>query len=97
MTASTTVYSCTPQYFGDGTVDLDNDSIMVMLVTSNYAFSQTSHSVLADVSAFEIANGNGYVTGGTTCAATVTRVGALTTFGLADAVWIATAGNIPSL
>ena len=96
MTASTTVYSCAPQFFGDGTMDWNSDQINVMLVQSTYVFNQTSHAQLSDVSAFEVANGNGYVTGGTTCAGTVSRAGALSTFGLADAVWIATGGSIPT-
>lgn len=96
MTASTTIYSCAAQFFGNGTADWDTDQIQVALVTSNYSFNQTSHTQWADVSAFEVPAGFGYSSGGTTCAATVTRVGPLTTFGLADASWIATGGNIPS-
>jgi hypothetical protein len=69
---------------------------MMLLVTSNYSFNQTTHTQLSDVSAFEIAAGNGYSAGGITCVGTVTRVGALTTFGLTDAVWVATGGNIPN-
>lgn len=98
MTASTTIYSVLPQYFGNGTVDWDgpSDTLMMALVSSSYVPSQTSHAQWADVSANEIANGNGYVTGGTSCAGTVTRSGATTTFNLADAVWIASGGNIPA-
>jgi hypothetical protein len=96
MTASTTIYSCAPQYFGNGTLDWDTDTLKMMLVSSSYTPSQTGHVALADVSAFEIANGNGYVTGGTTCAATVVRVGGTTTFNLADAVWVASGGPIPA-
>jgi hypothetical protein len=42
--------------------NLGTDTIMVALV-SGYTFSQ-SHQVWADVSSSEIANGNGYTTGG---------------------------------
>jgi hypothetical protein len=96
MTASTTVYSCAPQFFGNGTLDWDSDPINVLLLSSSYTFNQTSHAQLSDVSGSEIANGNGYLTGGTTCAATVTRAGGITTFTLADAVWVATGGSIPN-
>lgn len=94
MTASTTIYSCLPQYFGAGTVDWDTDTLKMSLVTSNYSFNQTSHTQYSDVSAFEISTTGGYVTGGTTCVGTVTRAGAITTFDIDDAVWIATGGNI---
>ena len=42
--------------------DLVNDDIYVMLV-NNYVFNQ-AHQVYADVSSAEVANGNGYTTGG---------------------------------
>lgn len=94
MTASTTIYSCAAQFFGDGTVDFNSDQIMAALVSSNYTFNQTSHTQFSDASPFEIAAVNGYSAGGTTCVGTVTRTGATTVFGLTDAVWIASGGNI---
>lgn len=96
MTASTTIYSCAAQFFGNGTADWDSDPIMVALLASSYTFSQTTHTQFADVSSTEIPAGFGYAAGGTSCVATVTRVGAVTTFNLADAVFIATGGNLPS-
>lgn len=76
--------------------DGPSDTLMMALVSSTYVPNQTSHVQWADVSANEIANGNGYITGGTTVVGSVTRSGALTTFGLTDAVWIASGGNIPN-
>lgn len=96
MTASTTLYSQIATDFGMATVDWVADSLQMALVSSTYVPSQTSHTVWADVSANEIAAGNGYTAGGTTVVGTVTRVGATTTFGLTDAVWIASGGNIPN-
>ncbi len=96
MTASTTIYSCTAEHFGKGTLDWDTDQLMMMLVSSSYTFSQTSHSMVSTAAAFEIAAGFGYTAGGTTCAATVVRVGGTTTYNLADGVWVASGGPIPA-
>lgn len=59
-----TLYDAFKQYVGDGTIDLDTDTIKVALVSSAYTPS-SAHSVLADITN-EVANGNGYTTGGVT-------------------------------
>lgn len=48
-----------------GGIDLDTDTIKVALLTSAYTPSKL-HSTYADVSGSEVANGNGYATGGAT-------------------------------
>ena len=47
---------------GDGTHDMDDDTFYIALYTSSYTPDATD-AVLADLSA-EVANGNGYTTGG---------------------------------
>lgn len=62
-----TLYEAFKQYIGDGTIDMDTDTIKVLLVTSSYTPS-AAHQVLADITN-EVANGNGYTTGGVTLSA----------------------------
>ena len=59
-----TLYNAFKQYIGDGTIDLDTDTFKVQLQTSTYTPALT-HTVLADLTN-EVANGNGYTTGGFT-------------------------------
>lgn len=51
----------------DGSIDLDTDTIKVALVTSSYTPDQDAHEDYADITN-EVANGNGYTTGGETLA-----------------------------
>lgn len=53
------------EYLGDGTFDLNTDTIKVQLHTSAFAPNVSTMTVLADVTN-EVANGNGYATGGVT-------------------------------
>jgi hypothetical protein len=46
----------------DGTHDMDNDTFYIMLLTDSYTIDKTD-TVLADISG-EVANGDGYTTGG---------------------------------
>lgn len=48
-----------------GAIDLDSDTLKVALVTSSYTPSG-AHTQWADVSAYEVASGSGYTTGGQT-------------------------------
>lgn len=59
-----TLYNSFKQYLGDGTFDLDTNTIVVTLHTSSYTPAAT-HSVSGDLTN-EVANGNGYATGGVT-------------------------------
>lgn len=73
MAATFTLYSSFRKYVMDGTIDLDTDTIKLMLVTSSYTPS-IAHDVLADVTASpspEVSSGNGYTTGGATLAGKV--------------------------
>jgi hypothetical protein len=70
MAASFTLYSSFRKYVLDGTIDLDTDTLKLMLVTSDYVPS-IAHDVLADVTAspspevVAVASpSNGYTAGG---------------------------------
>ena len=70
MASSMTVFNSYKKYLRDGTIDAAENTIKVMLVTSDYEFNAT-HDVLADVQGSPdpeveaIASpDNGYVTGG---------------------------------
>jgi hypothetical protein len=71
---------------GDGTHDMDNDTFYIALYTSSYTPDATD-AVLADLSG-EVANGNGYTTGGQalTSVTWVQTAGTLK-FDAADASW----------
>jgi hypothetical protein len=64
---SATWYGLPIQYSFDGTdsVDWDTNTIKVSLHTSSYTPNEDTHDYVADLSA-EVANGNGYTTGGVT-------------------------------
>jgi hypothetical protein len=66
----------------NGGLDLDTDTINVVLVTSSYTFS-AAHAKRSEITA-EVANGNGYTTGG---AALGSKTVAAGVFDAADVVW----------
>ena len=49
-------------------IDFDNDTFKIMLMDTGFTFDKDADAELADVSAEELANGNGYTTGGNTLA-----------------------------
>ena len=55
-----------------GGVDFDTDTFKILLVTSSYTPNKDTHQDRADITN-EVANGNGYTTGGGTTAVTVTE------------------------
>lgn len=95
MAAGTfTIYNSVSELAGDGTIDFDTDAFNLILVTSSYT-PNLAHDEYADVSGVEVANGNGYTTGGVTLAnVTWTRSSGVTTFDSDDAVWTASGGSI---
>jgi len=68
-------------------VDLEADTIKVMLLDNNHSFVST-HNVIGDVSANEIA-GAGYVAGGGTLAGKAVTQGATTKWDATDLQWAA--------
>lgn len=81
------------EYLGDGTFDLNTNTFKAQLHTSTFTPNASTMAVLADVTN-EVANGNGYTTGGVTMTGVAwTRSGATVTFDAADVSWTgATAG-----
>jgi hypothetical protein len=47
-----------------GDADLESDTIKAILMATGYTFNPDTHTKYADVSASELATGNGYTTGG---------------------------------
>lgn len=54
-----------------GAIDFDTDTFKVLLVTSSYSPNKDTHTKRSDVTN-EVANGNGYTTGGAAATVTVT-------------------------
>jgi hypothetical protein len=55
-----------------GNIDFDTDTFYGLLVTSSYVPNKDTHTKRSDVTN-EVANGNGYTTGGKSLAVTVTK------------------------
>ena len=47
-------------------IDMDADTFKLILMATGFTFNKDTHATLADVSASELASGNGYTTGGVT-------------------------------
>lgn len=94
MAAGTfTLYGTAVEKIAKNTIDLDGHAFKCSLHASGYTPS-TEHSTTADLTN-EVANGNGYTTGGETLGSvTVTRAGAVVTFDAADVSWTATGGSV---
>jgi len=94
-------YNKLVEYFGDGTIDLDNavDNFYIMLMNSTHVFTAT-HTLRTDVSANQIATAFGYVqsTGADTgkSLGTVTWVesSGTVTWDSPDIQWTASGGSI---
>ena len=87
------IYDSFKEKMADGTLDLDGDTFKCALFTSVLVPAQTDDSYTA--LANEVANGNGYLTGGETLT-TVTWVEAAgtVTFDADDISWTASGGSI---
>lgn len=94
MVAGTfTLYDSFSELMADGSIDLDNDSFKMCLVTSAYVFS-AGHDEYADITG-EVANGNGYTsTGQALTGVAWNRSGGVTTFTSNAAVWTASGAGI---
>jgi hypothetical protein len=88
-------YDIFSKWIGDGTFDLDANTIKCALFqsTSDANTLTNVNSLLGDLTN-EHANANGYTTGGVTVAATWVESAGVTTFDVADAVWTASGGSI---
>jgi hypothetical protein len=70
-----------------GGIDVENDSFRMVLVGSGYTPNQLTDDAWSDVSANEIANGNGYATHGKAVDLAVTRAGLVIKVDTADQTW----------
>lgn len=94
MAASLTFYNKFKEYVADGTIDLDNDTFKVILVSSSYTPSASTHTVYADITN-ELSTANGYTAGGATLGSvTWGESGGTATFDAADTQWTASGGSI---
>lgn len=92
--ATISIYNKFKEYIADGSIDLDTDTFKIILLDSSHTFTATN-TQLTDVSANEIANGNGYTTGGATLSSvTWTESSGTVTFDAADVTWTASGGSI---
>ena len=88
------IFDNVKEYIGDGTIDCDDDLFHMILVDSGYTFDITDDTY-ADVSASELAEANGYETGGKVLTQTFTQASAgISMFDCADAQWTASGGAI---
>jgi hypothetical protein len=89
MAVTSVFYNVFLRDLGNGTHDMDTHTFKAMLLQNTYVFN-AAHSVLADVSAFEIAAGNGYTAGGETLlGVTYVLTGAVVKFDANDVIWTA--------
>lgn len=92
-----TIYNTFKTQLGDAGVNFGSDTFKIALFTSssiaiNAAVSPATYSAFAS-DGHEVANANGYTTGGVTVAVTWTGSSTLT-LGSANASWTATGGSI---
>ena len=81
------VFNKAKEYIGDGTIDLDNDTLKCMLLADTYTPDATD-SVKADIVAHELPAANGYNTGGYTLQnVTWADIAGVTTLDADDPVW----------
>lgn len=85
---SFTVLNTAKKKLVDGTFDLDTHTFKVALLTAAVAFTAASTvDTYAEITS-QVANGNGYATGGATLTGvTLNAVGGTTTFDAADVTW----------
>ena len=94
MAVTITLYPLGKKKLLDGTIDLDSHAFKVALF-NNIAVYNSAHDELADISANEIANGNGYTTGGQALSSiTLNESGGTVTWDAADADWTASGAGL---
>lgn len=101
MASSMTAYGAFDEHIARSTIDLDTDGanglMRCALVTSSYTANYSTHSAWADVSANEIAAGNGYSAGGIALTnVSIVRSGTTTTLSCDNIIWTASGGPIPA-
>lgn len=66
MSVTASWYGLGLQYLLDQPADLEGSTVNLALVTDAYTPNRDTHDFRDDFTAFELANGNGYTTGGAT-------------------------------
>ena len=90
------VYNNAIKFLMNGTLDLDSNTIKLALFSSSMTVDLAAHDTLSDISG-QIANGNGYTTGGATISgAALTAVTNGFKFSSNDVTWDASGGAIPA-
>lgn len=94
MAVTINFYNKFIEYVGDGGIDLDNDTFDIILMNSSHVFTATN-TIKANISANEIATGNGYTQGDKTLTTpTWLESSGTLTFDAADVTWTAAGGSI---
>lgn len=94
MAVTINKYNKFAEYFGDGTIDLDNDTFKLALMDTGHTFTATN-TVWANVSANELSTANGYTSPGQNLSSvTWTESSGTLTLDAADASWTASGGSI---
>lgn len=103
MAAAGFAYGCFEEFRLKETILFQTDFLAShmkgVLLSSAYTPNLSTHTTYADISAFEIANGNGYTTGGlvlTSAGTLISRSGTTVTIDIDDLVWTAGGGPIPA-
>lgn len=94
-----TLFNKAKKKIGNGTIQLGVNTLKMQLHTSASNCSTATLSTAASVTN-EVANGNGYTTGGATLASVTWTTGASAAqyrLDAADPVWTATGGTIPNI
>ena len=88
------LYNTAKVNISNGTTDLDSHVFKIALFTSASDANTLTESVYSGLTN-EVANANGYTTGGLTLSGvTWTQTGGVATFDATDAVWTASGGSI---
>lgn len=84
----------TSKYLADGTLDLNSNTLKLALFTSSLTPTVATQNKLGDLSG-EVANANGYTTGGVTLTTVaLTRTANVTKLTADNVVWTASGGSI---
>ena len=90
MAVTAKVYNAAVTALANKEIDWGSDTIKVVLLAPTYTPDQAAHDYYDDISAHEVANGNGYTTGGVTLTnKTEAFVGQVKKFDADDTIWAA--------
>lgn len=94
MAVTFTYYDHFLEVLGDGTLDMDTDSFKLALLDNTHIFNAVN-TIFADVSADEIAAGNGYIAGGNVLTSvTYVQTAGVVKFDSDDVIFTASGGPI---